>query len=302
MSSIIENQKTQKAIETGTAFRHAYDQAKNWKAALWIITLGLALVQLTIAIITSHAALYLPVISISFLGAYVLLGSFGRTRMQYHYALGCTVQNFHDYLTMEVGSKPNILELPQSTIIKLSAARLKKHPHDKEVIASWWSKNLANVPFDKAKLICSYSTFSWESELRKKYQILLIIILIISILIPTVISVCYNFTIAKFVISGIAPFTPFISLILDECLTNYRCQQVSEDLLKKCNNLWENTLKGKNDNAELLEETESLMSQWQTYRSSTLPIFEWLYQLSRTQMEKDMVINADSLIEDIQNI
>ena len=62
-----------------------------------------------------------------------------------------------------------------------------------------------------------------------------------------------------------------------------------------------NTLQNKLEATELLKATEDLMSQWQTYRSTALPIFEWLYQLSRTQMEKDMIINADSLIEDLQN-
>lgn len=300
MSSIIENQKMPKAIEAGTAFRHAYNQAKNWKAVLWITTLGLATAQLSATICNALPTSGLYVTSVVLLGFYILFGSFGKDRLQQLYLRGCTIQRYHDFLTMEVGKKPNALEMPQATISKLSTAHLKKHPNEKEIFANWWSSDLAEIPFNQARLISVYSSISWETELRKQYKIFLFVIFCLSLIPPIGISIHSEFTIQESIILAVAPFTPFIGLLLEEILLNRRCHQTATDLLNKCNTVWENTLQKKLENAELRSATEDLMSQWQTYRSTALPIFDWLYYLSRTQMEKDMVINTDSLIEELK--
>lgn len=300
MSSIIENQITQKSIEAGTAFRHAYHQAKNLKAALWITTLGLATTQLSATICNALPTSGLYLTSVVLLGLYILFGSFGKDRLQQLYLRGCTIQRYHDFLTMEVGKRPNALEMPQATITKLSTANLKKHPNDKEILANWWSSNLAEVPFNQARLISVYSSISWETELRKQYKIFLFVIFCLSLIPPIGISIYSEFTIEESIILAVAPCTPFIGLLLEEILTNRRCHQTAANLLNKCNTMWENTLQKKLEDAELRSAAEDLLSQWQTYRATALPIFEWLYNLSRTQMEKDMIINTDSLIEDFK--
>ena len=300
MSSIIENQMTSKAIEAGTAFRHAYNQAKNWKAVLWIITFGLATAQLLATVCNALPTSGLYLTSVMLLGLYILFGSFGKDRLQQLYLRGCMIQRYHDFLTMEVGRKPNVLEMTQAIITKLSTARLKKHPDDEAILATWWSSNLATVQFNQARLISVFSSISWETELRKQYNIFLISILLLSLIPPIGFSIYSEFTIQESIILAIAPFTPFIGLLLEEILINWRCHQTTAGLLNKCNTMWENTLQEKLEDAELRSATEDLMSQWQTYRSTALPIFEWLYYLSRTQMEKDMVINTDSLIEELK--
>jgi hypothetical protein len=60
----------------------------------------------------------------------------------------------------------------------------------------------------------------------------------------------------------------------------------------------ENILTGKLNNDEMHSATEQHMHYWQNFRQSATPIFEWLYRVSRTQMERNILVDTDELISD----
>ncbi|HIF9459154.1 TPA: S-4TM family putative pore-forming effector [Photobacterium damselae] len=302
MLSVVDKQKTSEAIKVGAAFRQAYYNVKKIKSFLWFITLLLALVQLLVAV-TGNNTTNMTTMVISLLALYVLLGSYGKTVMNNRQALGCRIQCLHDFIVLGVGIKPNDFDLPQSQINKLEAKWVKKDADKKrKELATWWDSSLKEVSFSQARFICSFSTFSWELELRKKYHRLLILILCLSVVFPIIISIYFKFSIFQTIVLSIAPFTPFISLVTEELLGNLTCLKKAEKIRHNCKNIWDKIQSKTIKDEDLMSQIDSIMISWQNYRESTLPIFEWLYRLTRKTMEEDMIIDTQSIVKQIKDI
>lgn len=301
MTCIVTNQQKDDAVASGTAFRFAYSQAKSWKALIWFITFIFAVLQtVASAYIFSNGT---PLIDptphvVSLLLVSVFAGSFGKLQVTKWLNMGCTLQRLHDYLVMSVGVRPTHIELPKSKIIELSQKQLSKVPGDKQELENWWSTSLDQVPFSVAKIIATYSTFAWESELRKKYQALLTVLLAASIASPVILALLLNYTISQAIIFTFAPFTPFISVVLDEWIANKQNLNIANDLTTECHSTWQNIVTGKLTDNEAASATEQHMSFWQNFRESATPIFEWFYKRSQQRMEMAMTINTDELIGD----
>ncbi|HHC7361192.1 TPA: S-4TM family putative pore-forming effector [Vibrio parahaemolyticus] len=304
MTCIVANQKTYDAVTSGTAFRFAYNRAKTWKAWIWGITFVFAVLQTgTSAFAFSNGT---PTIDptpfvVSFLLASVIAGSFGKQKVEKWQNTGCLLQRLHDFAVMNVGIKPTHIELPKAKVIALSKKRLIKVPEDRNILQTWWSESLAIVPFPVAKVIAAYSTFSWESALRKQYQTLLILLLTASIAIPLLLALFLDYTISQTIIFTFAPFTPFISVVLDELLSNKKSLIIAEALTIECHSTWANVVAGKLTDSEIENTTELHMNSWQSFRQSATPIFEWLYNQSRNNMEMSMIINTGALVDEFNS-
>jgi hypothetical protein len=301
MTCIVTNQKQAAAVEAGTAFRYAYDRAKFWKAWIWGTAFVLAFVQAAVSvyIFAGNKAPFDPAyLTIGPLLTFIFIGTFGKYLVNKWQSRGCMLQRLHDYQTMGIGDKPSQLELPRSLVCELSIKQLKEAPGDREQLETWWSSTLKDVPYPVAKVIATYSTFAWESELRKRYQGVLVFLLITCIVTPILVSLTLEYTILQSLAFVIGPFTPIIAVVLDEWLMNKQSLKVAEQLTQGCYSSWENILTGKLNNDEMHSATEQHMHYWQNFRQSATPIFEWLYRVSRTQMERNMLVDTDELISD----
>ncbi|EPG7579946.1 S-4TM family putative pore-forming effector, partial [Providencia rettgeri] len=232
--------------------------------------------------------------------AFVLISTFGKYIVSKWQSLGCTIQRLHDHLTMEVGTKPSLLELPKSRVAELSTNRERQAPQDRGQLETWWSSNLSSVPYPVAKLVATYSTFAWESELRKRYQYLLWVCLFTCVLAPFSVSIFLEQTIPESVVFVIGPFTPIIAVVIDELLMNKQSMKIAEQLTNDSHNTWLNLLSDKLNFTEVELFTEQHMRYWQNFRQSATPIFEWLYKASRERMEGNMLVDTDALIAEFK--
>lgn len=305
MQSIVQNQKKTQAIEAGLAFRQAYDFSKNYKATLWVTTFILAAVQLAIPLmdrykVDAELLKNLEMLPVVILAAYVLCSSFGKDRMKYWHDKGCKIQSLHDYITLDVGTRIKDFEIFPSEIKKLYEIRAKKYPTDKESFATWWDESLDKISFQEARITCAYSTFSWEVELRKKYQNFLIGIFLLVLIAVLAVSYYFQSSLKEILLFAIVPFIPFISLVLEEMVDNKNCIIIADAIKTDSCHIWNNILDNKLDDMESAKKFEDLMNRWRIYRLTTLPIFEWLYKLTQKRMNMEMVTNTSALVEQLK--
>ncbi|CAD7490129.1 S-4TM family putative pore-forming effector [Aeromonas dhakensis] len=300
MTCIVLNQKSTESINAGVAFRFAYSQAKRWKFWIWMITFFLAVLQTGVSIFLlknkAPSFDFTPYV-VFVLILTVIISSFGKRKVSEWQSLACTIQRLHDYLVLNIGVKPTQIEIPKGKIIDFSKKWLTKKPEDIKDFEEWWSVKLNRVPFPVAKVIATYSTISWENELRKKYQTLLTTLIIIIFLGLLSLAIFLNYTVAQAIIFIIAPFTPFISVILDELIANKQSLMVADKLNTACYSTWESIIMGKLAHVEIEQATEQHMNFWQTHRQLATPIFDWFYRRAKAKMEQEMIINTDELIE-----
>ena len=299
MNNIVENQKTEAAVEAGIAFRYAYDRAKFWKAIVWLIALLLAIIQTVVSVWMvsglqlSFDASYITVFPLL---AFVFISAIGKNLICKWQLKGCTIQRLHDYLTMGVGVRPSPMELHKSEVLNFIIKRGEKSKKDRESLKTWWSLSLGDIPYPVAKLIANYSTFAWETELRRKYHKFLFYLLILFTLSPFVIGLILDYTLIDSIVILFSPFTPIIAVIWDEYIVNRNNIEIAQGLKVNCCQTWENLLSGKLSSHELDNLSEQHISYWQNFRKSATPIFEFVYFYFRKVMDQDMLIDTDDLI------
>lgn len=298
MKSIVARQKEPDSIEAGMAYREAYNKSKNYKAILWGFTFLLAVIQLSLTIIAKWE-LSLEVFSVVILIIYVLCNSFGKSKMKNWHHIGCKIQRFHDFYALNVGVKPPTFEIRPALIKELYEVRLSKYPNDRKDFEEWWNGRLDEISFTIGRLICSYNTFAWEVEIRNKYHFFLTYTLLGSVFLPLLLSLVLNYSVRETILLIVVPIIPFTSLVLEEWIENKGCINLSESIKNEVCTLWESTKERSFEESNVDSKVEELMVRWQTYRLNTLPIFEWLYNLTQKSMNKSMTVDTDKLINEV---
>ena len=300
-NKIVQNQRSESAVEYACAFRWAYSNAKRWKSIIWMFTLVLAVLQI---VVTSRSALFtyvvqhnLEVIMISILLLTLLLQVFGKTfGLELWQKRGSLAQQFHDNSVLGLRIKPNFLSLTPSLIKKYADNYKAKRPSDMENLSAWWPEHIDVLPYHAAIIICQLSTFKWEFELRRKYQRLLVFILIVTMALIFITAWLNSYTIEKIILFLLVPATPFLALLLDELLINGQFYKQALHTANISENLWMHVVEHKvKDEHGLIDKLSGIQSDWQQYRRSASPIFDWLYWISRKSMEIDMLVDSRAL-------
>ena len=184
-------------------------------------------------------------------------------------------------------------------IEELYESRNRKYPKDNEDFKEWWNKELHKISFSIGRLICSYNTFAWEVEIRKKYHNFLMFTLWSLIFLPVFTSLILDYSLRDTILLIIVPIVPFTSLVLEEWIENKTCINLSDSIKSDVCYLWEHTKQEAFVEANLDLKVDNLMTRWQLYRLSTLPIFEWLYKLTQSSMNKSMTVDTNNLIKEV---
>lgn len=301
-NDICKRQSCEDSVKIAAAFRYAYGRAKFWKSWVWSLTVILAVLQLIAAINHKNLKVYLPddlaamVVTVSLTS--MLMATLGR-----HYFIsrsievGGKLQRLHDFKVLGLGVKPTVLEVSQSQIDRLSSKWLNKRPDDRPNISEWWPNSVAELPENLGITLCLFSTFRWESELRNKYALVLIAAGTALLIGSLVLMHVLGYQIAEYVVKIFTPISPLIALLVDEWLLNSSGLKIAQDASRQALTLWDKAL-GSGEIDDDNDELNRLNYLWSGYRSSASPIFDWLYWLTQKTMNKDMIIDASSLVSE----
>jgi len=294
MNQIITNQKSKEALNAAGAFRQAYALAKKWKAAIWILTIALAIIQVVTTVFKAHIPFDLTPMVVGVLIITVFLSSFGKEFFVNHYQeLGAKAQKMHDHIVFGAFPKPSHTDITPAKIHQLSQKWFVANPADKAILETWWSPFVEKIPQDPAIILCSLSTFGWEAGLRVKYNQFLILTISLVLFLSVALSISLDYKVSEYIIYVFAPITPFLSVLCDEFLANKKAKTIAEKSYQDCHTLWNET-HGNADCERTMQQMKLLMSSWQEYRYSATPIFGWIYDRLRNKMETNMQIDCDA--------
>jgi len=300
-NDIVSKQAQEDSVDLACTFRQAYKNAKFWKVALWGGSFFLAIIQIFVATKPEYLIEYLPsdltvvIVGLSIL--LMLLSVFGqRMKMSKAQNLGNAAQQAHDYEVLNLGVRPSMLLLPRSLTKRYAKAYKASHPADIDNLKSWWPKGIGELPWAAGVAICQFSAFRWEAELRGAYLKLLCGILISTLLAMLIVAHEYSYTVGEIIINLFTPSLAFAALLLDELLVSYQFHRATVKAAENAENVWGNLLETKLNDPVSVATFESAQSAWQTYRSTSTPIFDWLYWLARKNMEENMLVDADYLV------
>ncbi|MEX9757170.1 S-4TM family putative pore-forming effector [Providencia vermicola] len=298
MNRINELQSQDSNVKIAAAFRRAYKMAKNWKTWIWLPTILLSLLQLIVAINIQKIISFPTVNLAAYVTAATLLmlmaSTIGKhTKINKYVGLGSSLQRLHDFNVLGLGIKPSPIETPQSQINRLSKKWLDKNSQDKPNLSEWWPARVSELGKEKGIALCLLSTFRWETELRKKYGVVLAMIFIVTTALSLFLMYSLNYRIEDYIVRILVPISPFLGLLIDEWL----CSRISIDTASKCSDqcfhLWQS------NGVDISSELNQLSYIWNGYRANSIPIFDWLYWATQKVMNEDMIIDANALVDEV---
>lgn len=181
-------------------------------------------------------------------------------------------------------------------IIRKYSKKDKNNTEKVNKVTNWYSKEIENIDTNIAILFCQRMNICYDQNIKRKYNMLLIISSIVTFLILLVFSLFNNFTLMKFMIEVILPSIPIFSFTYNEFNTNLE----SVDNLQKLREIIEQNLNSISISDSINDE-ELRRIQDRIYQNRILSplIPDFIYSFLWSELEDQMNYSVKTKIEEI---
>ena len=170
---------------------------------------------------------------------------------------------------------------------------------DEKRLLDWYPLAVRSLPLHLARLVCQRTNVWYDSELRKRYRMVLLCGAIALMFFVGILSLWIDTTMTTFVLSTLAPMTPVMIWVLRErnrhAATCELLDRLNEDLKK----LFEKSRAGATE-PEISKRSRELQDAIYNHRVSSPLIFDWIYDRLRSRMEERMNAGAQELVNQLQ--
>ncbi|AZB30705.1 S-4TM family putative pore-forming effector [Chryseobacterium balustinum] len=181
-------------------------------------------------------------------------------------------------------------------IIRYYSKKDKNNNKKVEKVTSWYSKEIKNIDTNIAILFCQRMNICYDQNIKKKYNILLIILSILTFLILLSFSLSNNFSLMKFMIEVVLPSIPIFNFTYKEFNTNLE----SVDNLQKLREIIEENLNSISLNDSIsTEELRRIQDRIYQNRILSPLIPDFIYSFLWSKLEDQMNYSVKTKIEEI---
>lgn len=191
----------------------------------------------------------------------------------------------------------NLIDTVDYEIIYRYSEKSKKK-QSLENFANWYSTEIQEVPGDAAKIICQYSNCRYDLSLRKNFSNYLYSLLAVSSALIFSFALIKDLTLEKVFIIILFPLLPIIVFCIEKIKENNRSMVSLERMKERSKMVWKETIENKSLN--LLKAARQIQDTIYQNRINSPLIFDWFYNYSRTNLEKEMNYSVKQLVAEYQ--
>jgi len=183
-----------------------------------------------------------------------------------------------------------------SDIIRKYSKKDKNNNKKVEKVTNWYSKEIENIHTNVAILFCQRMNICYDQNIKRKYNILLIILSILTFIILLGFSLFNDFSLMKFMIEVILPSIPIFAFTYKEFNTNLE----SVDNLQKLREIIEQNLNSISINDSIdVEELRRIQDRIYQNRILSPLIPNFIYNFLWSELEDQMNYSVKTKIEEI---
>lgn len=233
MNKIFQDQNSNKNLNRLAAQRQIYSDAKNlqlWQLLLTVISIVLlSFLVLYWANLQVYLAAYSLILLIS--DIFVITPYIDRLRTK-----GAKVQELFDCELFGI-EWSNICagDTPDYDDIIDNANRYIKKQKNFDVLKNWYPKNVKGLPLIGVILACQKINSWWDSKLRSKYGVSILICLAIIFAIVFILALVGGITVNSFILTVLFPLAPIFTIGFKQYLDNKKTTDIHRDLIKHIN-------------------------------------------------------------------
>jgi len=182
-------------------------------------------------------------------------------------------------------------------IIREYSKKDKKSTKKVTMVTNWYSCKIEHLHTNVAILFCQRMNICYDQNIKKKYNILLISLSILTFASLLIIALINDFSLKKFIIEVILPSIPIFSFTYKEINTNLE----SVDNLQKLREIIEEKLNTLSINDEVeVEELRNIQDRIFHNRILSPLIPDFIYKILWTDLEDLMNYSVENRINELQ--
>ena len=179
------------------------------------------------------------------------------------------------------------------------AAATYARKNDDKLLLDWYPPIIGEVSLHLARIICQRTNLWYDSKLRRHYGAALLILAAVLLVVLFLIGMGGGLTLTNFVLTVMAPAAPFYGWAMREYYRQKDVADAQDRFREEAEELWERARTGKCGASECEAQSREFQNAIFTRRSTSPPIFEWIYRLMRSSNEAQMNVGAEQMIQSI---
>ncbi len=170
---------------------------------------------------------------------------------------------------------------------------------DEERLMNWYPLAVKELPLHLARLVCQRTNLWYDSTLRKRYRFVLLAGCATLAAVAGMLSLAIDPNTTTFVLSTLAPMTPVMIWALRECNRQAATCEQLDRLNEEVQKLWDSSRSGATE-AEIGMRSRELQDAIFNHRATSPLIFDWVYNLLRRKLEKQMNAGAEHWVSELR--
>lgn len=292
-----KRQNSERQLDLLAAGSFFYRRAKFFLGLQFTLTVPAAVVLAIIILKVPEAKGWTTFYALSI----ALLDTLVLDKMQSHYKkLGARTQELFDSELLELEWNMFRAETkPDSEDLLQAASKFKKRS-GMDRLRDWYPPAACELPLPLARLVCQRANTWWDANLRKKYAIVLIVILVLIIASVFMISFLAGHTVEEMVLSVYAPIAPAVLWSFREIGRQHKAADALDKLRANVEQLWSTSLSGNLDRVNLDIKSRQIQDSIFDGRVGNPLIFDWINRLVRPTQQVSMNAKAGELVAEAQ--
>jgi hypothetical protein len=296
LNDIAEKQNQETQFKLLRAQREMYNRAKRILTWQMILTVALPVTGAIATMIfpglkpfVALGALIIAIVDVALLDRLKKRHISSAARIQEDF--DCSVLNM-SWNSFVVGKRV----LPE-TIHEAAEDYSRRHTDD--TLVDWYPPVVGKVDLHLARIVCQRTNLWYDSKVRRRYGSALITVAAILAILFTIIGMSGDMTLTNFVLSVMAPLTPFVSWAAREYYRQKDVADMLDRVRTEAEALWEKAKAKQCEPSDCTAQSRSFQDAIFTHRATSTPIFNWVYERMRSRHEDQMNVGATELVNSI---
>ncbi|MCD8178064.1 MAG: S-4TM family putative pore-forming effector [Tannerellaceae bacterium] len=163
-------------------------------------------------------------------------------------------------------------------------------------VINWYSTKIDRLQTNIAILFCQRANICYDQNIKKKYNLLLVILSMATFAILLTVALINNFSLIKFIVEVVLPSVPIFSFAYKEITTNLE----SVDNLQKLREIIESKLNALSINDTInIEELRNIQDRIFQNRILSPLVPDFIYKLLWSELEDQMNYSVEQRINDL---
>lgn len=304
MITIASRQNAENNLRRQASARRVYSDAKVLTAIQFFLMVALPIIGSVIVVV--YPGMKSSVAAAAILAMLVDVALLERSQKKL-LRKGALLQEAFDCDVLEIEWNPFFVgrKVEEEEVYK-NSRRYSSHAQKNKnaPLRDWYPLAASSLPIHLGRIICQRANLWYDCELRRRVGIWALGLSLFLLALFFVFGAAVHMSMEDWVLRVLAPAMPIVAWGLKEHYKQQDAAAALKQLFEAADDLWAEAKKKKNTAAEIAKfalRSREFQTAIFLRRSTSPPIFDWIYRMLRASLEENMNESAEEMVSQVAN-